>query len=488
MSKDNNSKEEITSKTTNVDEQIKQLENELTSRGRTLEPFWNEQAQVNASSWWLPSTSDVVVFDLQRINGSLRSFPVNSWFSAKVTVPENRRDNLIYNSYSLPTTDLTTDILKCKTYLLYLTPEQKQIIDQWLGVFRWFYNRTIDFAEENKVYNFRTVRNEMRKDKKYPLPEWSKVDVCPRIITGAIHDCCKAYKTGFSQVKSGLIKNFKLHYKTKKDRSHCLFLEKSCFTQKGLLPKYKLGIIEGSYNHKKVKLTEEVFNHDCRLTKVNNNYYLHIPVTANKNENQVLTGIISLDSGVRTFQTGYSPAHHTVEIGVNTLEAIKPFLKRVDSCESAAANEGKKKRRRLFAKVKRINEKIRNKIDDLHWKTIKFLTRNYKDIVVSDFKTSELLKSKKLSRGTKRLLNIQSHYKFRQRLQYKAKLNGNNVFFVDESYTSKTCCNCGWLNNNLGSKKVFFCEDCGIEIDRDVNGARNILNKNSELVFSELQL
>ena len=47
---------------------------------------------------------------------------------------------------------------------------------------------------------------------------------------------------------------------------------------------------------------------------------------------------------------------------------------------------------------------------------------------------------------------------------------------------SKTCGNCGRLNHNLGSKKDFVCNHYKYEADRDINAARNILNKNFKLV------
>src|SRR3954462_12767719 len=56
----------------------------------------------------------------------------------------------------------------------------------------------------------------------------------------------------------------------------------------------------------------------------------------------------------------------------------------------------------------------------------------------------------------------------------KAEEYGKKVFLVSEAYTSKTCSTCGWINPKLGGKKVFSCRQCGLRIDRDVNGARGI--------------
>ena len=79
---------------------------------------------------------------------------------------------------------------------------------------------------------------------------------------------------------------------------------------------------------------------------------------------------------------------------------------------------------------------------------------------------------------TKRLLGVFQFYKFKQRLIEKCKNTGTQLMLVDESYTSKTCTNCGWLHSKLGSNKVFVCKECKLTIDRDVNGARNICLKN----------
>jgi len=69
-----------------------------------------------------------------------------------------------------------------------------------------------------------------------------------------------------------------------------------------------------------------------------------------------------------------------------------------------------------------------------------------------------------------------SHYRFRQRLIHKAReYPGCRIMIIDEHYTSKTCGNCGTLHDKLGSNKSFQCPECHVEMDRDINAARNIL-------------
>ncbi|RHZ50134.1 hypothetical protein Glove_505g20 [Diversispora epigaea] len=49
------------------------------------------------------------------------------------------------------------------------------------------------------------------------------------------------------------------------------------------------------------------------------------------------------------------------------------------------------------------------------------------------------------------------------------------VIICTEEYTSKTCGCCGHIHRKLGGSKVFRCPSCTAELDRDINGARNIL-------------
>jgi hypothetical protein len=68
------------------------------------------------------------------------------------------------------------------------------------------------------------------------------------------------------------------------------------------------------------------------------------------------------------------------------------------------------------------------------------------------------------------------HYTFRQRLLNEARKHaGVRVLLVNEAFTSKTCGNCGWIHKTLAGNKDFRCRECNTRMDRDFNGARNVL-------------
>ena len=85
---------------------------------------------------------------------------------------------------------------------------------------------------------------------------------------------------------------------------------------------------------------------------------------------------------------------------------------------------------------------------------------------------------RKIHSKTARQMMTWSHYRFRQYLLHKSReYPWCKVVICTEEYTSKTCGCCGVINRNLGSSKTFKCPSCGATIDRDVNGARNVLLK-----------
>jgi transposase len=340
-----------------------------------------------------------------------------------------------------------------------------------------------------------TVRNAARDEvsRKYTPPEWFEGKVCPRIITGSIMDCFKSFVSSEKLKKSGHITHYTIHNLSKKDKSQSMFLEKSMFskTSNQIFMKQYFGTdpLKGYYKRGRKSVSLDCLplingtdGHDCRIVfdAISGRYFLCLTKTdvCVSDKQTDFNHVISLDSGIHTFQTGYSPSHHVLNIGTCTKDRLLKLLCKQDILRSLVSKTKTLRRKRNYWKgFYKVSRKLRSLVNELHWKTINHLTTNYKLIVLGEFNVSSLMKNKKLSRVNKRLLACQSHYKFKERLQFKCMTRNVTLQTQDESYTSMTCCRCGWLHKTLGTSRTFECKICNLIIDRDFNGAVNIFIK-----------
>jgi putative transposase len=64
-----------------------------------------------------------------------------------------------------------------------------------------------------------------------------------------------------------------------------------------------------------------------------------------------------------------------------------------------------------------------------------------------------------------------------QMISYKAEWAGKKFVQVDPRYTSQDCSRCKQRKKMPLSIRIYKCDGCGLELDRDVNAAINILHK-----------
>jgi len=219
-------------------------------------------------------------------------------------------------------------------------------------------------------------------------------------------------------------------------------------------------------------------------------YYACIVVLPTDKILETKQNICALDPGVRTFQTMYSQ-DSIGEFGYNTSKILYNLYRREDKIKSALSADTTiraKKRYKLKKRCALLRTKIKRITDDLHWKTADYLTKNYQVILLPIFNSKQMAnrKNRKISKTSSRLMLGLSHYDFQQKLLYKAKQRGRNVILCKEHYTTKCCGSCGTLNETIGSKKIFQCEDCHLTMDRDTHAARNILIRALSIYFGTL--
>ena len=134
-------------------------------------------------------------------------------------------------------------------------------------------------------------------------------------------------------------------------------------------------------------------------------------------------------------------------------------------------------------KVAKIHNKIRNKRKDFINKLSTKIINNHDIICIEDLNIKGMLKNHKLAKS----ISDVSWSEFRRQLEYKANWYGRKIVKVPIFYpSSKTCSSCGNIKETLKlSERIYHCECCGLEIDRDYNASINILRKGLEILKEE---
>jgi IS605 OrfB family transposase len=178
--------------------------------------------------------------------------------------------------------------------------------------------------------------------------------------------------------------------------------------------------------------------------------------------------VIGVDVGVRhlaTLSTGATiPNPRALEHSLRRLRRLNRELAR-----RKPGSKRRKVTRRRFARVHARAANLRR--DGLH-KLSTTLATEHGTIVVEHLNLAGMVRNRHLARA----LSDAGLAELRRQLTYKTTWYGSRLVVADRFYpSSKTCSACGWVKAKLTlAERTFTCEACGLQIDRDLNAARNL--------------
>ena len=183
---------------------------------------------------------------------------------------------------------------------------------------------------------------------------------------------------------------------------------------------------------------------------------------------------VAIDLGVSRFYTdengNYIAAPRFLRRNLNKLRKAQRELSR--------KQKGSRNREKARIKVARLHEKVANARRDFHFKVAYYLVTTFKEVICEDLHTSKMFLGKdKQSRLARRALYDVALTSFLIILTHMAIKYGCKLTKVQPQYTSQICSNCGTIVKKSLSDRIHKCPHCGLEIDRDVNAARNILQR-----------
>ena len=185
---------------------------------------------------------------------------------------------------------------------------------------------------------------------------------------------------------------------------------------------------------------------------------------------------VGIDVGITSFatlsdETAIKNPRHLLK-SENRLRKLQQSLSR--------KKKGSNNRKKARFKVARCHQGIVDQRNDFLHKLTYKLTKKYKLISIEDLKIKNMVKNHHLSKH----IHDVSWSRFADMLSYKAVTCGGEVVKVNPRNTSKTCNNCGHIQDMPLNKRMFKCESCGVNVNRDLNASRNIEDRGGQLRIS----
>lgn len=353
---------------------------------------------------------------------------------------------------------------------IYPNKTQQKTIDQMLWDCKELYNYLLDL-------NIRTYRQSKKSilgyDLDKPAQEFIKNRIPGRVRNNVVKRITDAFKRFFTRL-NGFPKFKSIHQ-----------YRSFTYTQ------YQHGF---NFDKKHIKLTKlgnvkAVFTRDiignpkrCTIKKMKSGkYYAFIDIDdtrAPKVEIDQPKECIAIDLGVSRFYTDENGNY------VASPRFLRRNLKKLRKAqrELSRKKRGSKNSEKARIKYARMYEKISDTRRDFHHKLAYYLVTNFKEIICEDLRVKRLFPGKtKREKTYRRALYDVGLYTFLTILQEMANLYGCRLIKVKPQYTSQMCSNCGTIVKKSLSDRIHKCSHCGLEIDRDVNAARNILQRGKHL-------
>lgn len=343
-----------------------------------------------------------------------------------------------------------------------IKPNKKQqiLLNKSVGVARFSYNWALSKCRENYKNGKKTNILELKKEfnsikhKEYP---WIKE--CPK----------DANQQPFANLKKAFNNYFKKLSKKpvlkKKGKHDSFYLSNDKVKIKdNYIVLSKIG---------KIKLTENP-RFDGKLLSVNVskqagywfvslNYELNNYTKKRKSNN-----IVGLDLGIDTTIMCSDKKEY------NSPKPLKAKLKQLKTLSKSHSRKvkGSNNKRKLTIKLSKLHYKITNIRKDFIHKATSNICNENQVIVIEDLNVKGMLANHKLARS----LSDVSFGEIRRQLVYKSDIYNNHIIIADRFYpSSKTCSNCGNINQELTLKdRMFECKNCGVIINRDYNASLNL--------------
>ena len=358
-------------------------------------------------------------------------------------------------------------MLKAFKYRIYPNSSQSEEFVRAFGCCRFLYNKALEYKKSTYDSSKKSVSyNKLSTEFLHSIKEefiWLK-ETPSQALQQSLKHLDSAYKNFFKHLTE--FPSFKRKY-SRQSFSLPQFVKVNFKDSIVILP--KIGNIKARFHR-----TFEGIIKTCTVSKTSTNkYYISILVENNKELPVIITGdkYLGIDLGIKTLATfSNGKKVDNPKFLDQSLSKLKALQKSLSRKAKASSNY-----RKLKYKIAILHEKICNRRDNFLHQLSKNIINNNHVIVTEDLAVQSLMEKSYSSMA--RNIGDVSWSKFVNMLSYKAAWNGKKLVQIGRyDPSSKMCSDCGEIYHNLKlEERIWTCDKCGKEHDRDINAAVNIL-------------
>jgi len=355
---------------------------------------------------------------------------------------------------------------KAYKFRLLPTEEQSVLLSKHFGCVRFVYNHFLKEKQDHyilnkKTNNFNNCCSSLTKLKNDSNYFWLN-DVNAQTLQSSLKNLENAYQ-GFFYKRTKFPK-----FKSKKNNKDSFHVPQhiKINNNKVKLPKFKEDI--KFIKHREIK--GKVCSATISRTPTGKYYISILTEQESKKHLDKTDKRIGIDLGIKDFAITSEGQRYT------NPKFLYKFQRKLKTAQQhlSRKQKGSNSRERARLKVAKIYEKITNSRNDMQHKISMNLIRKYDMIALEDLNIKGMVQNYKLAKA----ISDSSWSSFVTKLTYKAQWYGKEVIKIDRFFpSSKTCSDCGYINQNLTLDVRNWMCVCGSKHDRDVNASKNILKR-----------
>ena len=371
-----------------------------------------------------------------------------------------------------------------KSFKIRLLPTEEQEILMWKSIgcgrfaYNWALNRCNELYKQGVKYNMSNIRKEFTQLKKQEEFKWLN-EVSNTTMVESMRNLDKAFKQ-FFKIKIGYPK-----FKSKRKSKQSFYVRcDSLYFLKGKCNIEKIGKVKYKTNYKipqgrnVIKFSNPYCSYDGKY------WYLSFSMEVEENQTTLNKDLsIGIDLGVKDLAIC---SNGMIFKNINKTKRVKRINKKLKRLQRKVSRKYELNKQgnkyiktkniiKLEKQIKIVHRKLSNiRHNYIHQTTSTLIKERPYRIVMEDLNVNGMMKNKHLSKA----IAEQGFYEFKRQMEYKCNFNGIEFVQVDRFYpSSKTCSCCGNIKKDLKLKdRVYKCDNCGLEIDRDYNASLNLMN------------